>query len=134
MIQNRRFALMMSTVYQIADTIHIIHQHSKVTVLRIMSMCIKMRWAVLIREILGRKSMRNKMIHTSNHKMIRQICLQSHPFFPAIISKNFAHGAIFFTTIYCCRAGSKTPQCEMIKHTVTRCPQMRDISNIFSLW
>ncbi len=117
-VQNGCFALVISVTDQRAHTVHVLHQHAEMPILRIVAVCIEMRRAVRIRKRFGGKGMRNIMIHAPHHEMICKVRLQPHAFRPAVIAEDLAHGSSVFARVNGCRTRGQTTEREMIEGAV----------------
>ena len=91
-IKDCRMHLMCPVCDQFTYAVHIFHQLTEMTILRIVSVCIKMWRAVRIRELFCGKCMRYIVVYTAYHKVVCQIFFQLYALFPAVVAKDFAHG------------------------------------------
>ena len=91
-IKDRCMHLMCPVCDQFTYAVHIFHQLTEMTILRIVSVCIKMWRAVRIRKLFCGKCMRYIVVYTAYHEVVCQIFFQLYALFPAVVTEDLTHG------------------------------------------
>lgn len=127
-IKNRRTHCMLRTARDRRDAVHIFHQFPEMPVLRVMPMGIEMR-----RKVLPRERVRNKIIDSAHHEMIRQIFLQMNSLLPSVIPEDLTHGISLLPRLYSRGGTGQRSKTVVIELSLPGLSVTVDTGRIFSL-